>query len=320
MGGLSFMLAGVSKGYATLLMPKFDAGELLPHLQNGGLTGCFLVPTMISALLEHPQVSAVDYPQLRSIVYGAAPMTPALLERAMRVFRCDFMNTFGAGTEAGTQTLLSAADHRRALAGDHHLLGSIGRAGFGVELRLCDDDLKEVDQGQVGEVVTRSETVMSGYLGMPEETAQATPGGWFRGGDLARMDAEGYLYLAGRSKDMIIRGGENIYPVEIEAVLSRHPDIVEVAVAGVPDDRWGEVVHAWVVSREGLVNDDQLRDLCRPNLASYKHPIAYHYVTELPKNAAGKIVKGRLPGSTAQLSQAQAQPPSQSQSEAAGAH
>src|SRR3546814_707085 len=200
-----------------------------------------MVPTMISSVLAHPQVAEGDYSNLRTIIYGSAPMTPTLLRRAIERFGCDFINSFGAGTEAGLQAMLDQADHRAAIAGKEHLLGSIGKPATGVDLRIVDDDGNDVPTGVVGNIVTRSDSVMSGYLEMPEETAAAFRDGWFWGGDLAYRDEEGYLYLSGRSKDMIIRGGENIYPVEIETVLSARSEERRGGKAGVRPFRlrWG---------------------------------------------------------------------------------
>jgi len=292
--GVSAMLRGLAVAHTSVLLPQFDAVEVLRWLQSDQLTGVALVPTMLSSLLELPGVADHDYPVLRSIQYGAAPITPALLRRAMDVFRCDFVQMFGAGTEAGLQCSLSAADHRRALAGDEHLLSSIGRPALGVELRIVDAELRDVPLGEVGEIATRSDMVMKGYLDMPEETAEALRGGWFRAGDLARMDAEGYVYLAGRSKDMIIRGGENLYPIEIEAVLTEHPDVVEAAVVGKPDAHWGEVVVAFVVRRDPDLTEEALRVHCRQGLAPHKVPAEVQFVEAMPKNASGKVLKRDL--------------------------
>jgi acyl-CoA synthetase (AMP-forming)/AMP-acid ligase II len=205
------------------------------------------------------------------------------------------MNMFGAGTEAGLQTVLTPEDHRLALAGQEHLLGSIGKAGVGVVLRLCDDDLNDVPDGQVGEIVTRSDAVMSGYLNQPEETAKVLVDGWFRGGDMAWRDKDGYLYLSGRKKDMIIRGGENIYPVEIEDVLGRYPGVREVAVVGVPDDHWGEVVRAHIIlEADAALDEDEVRAFCRANLAGYKVPALFSVDPDFPRNASGKVLKRDL--------------------------
>lgn len=294
--GMAMIMMGVMRGYPNVLAPQFDAEQVLGWLANDELTGCFMVPTMLASVLDQPGVDENEYERVESIIYGAAPMPPTLLRRAMNTFSCDFIQAFGAGTEAGLQTLLSAADHRRALDGHEHLLGSIGKPSCNVDLRLCDDNLNDVPPGAVGEIVTRSDMVMSGYLDNPEASAQALPDGWFRAGDLARMDDEGYLYLSGRKKDMIIRGGENIYPIEIETVLFEHGAVKDVAVVGHPDEHWGETVAAYVVVEPGsdAPTDDALATFCRAKLASYKVPASYVWVDELPRNASGKVLKRNL--------------------------
>jgi acyl-CoA synthetase (AMP-forming)/AMP-acid ligase II len=294
--GQGMILMHVWRGFPTLVLPQFEPSAVLTWMQSGRLTGAFLVPTMVSSLLEHPGVSAGSYENLRSIIYGGAPMSPALLRRALEVFGCDFINAFGAATEGGLQSVLSSADHRRALAGAPHLLGSIGRPAFGVEMRIVDESGADVPRGEVGEIITRSDPVMAGYLEMPEETSRAIRDGWFWGGDLARTDDDGYLYLAGRSKDMIIRGGENIYPVEIETVLADHPSVAQVAVVGRPDEHWGEVVVAFVTGDPaGPAPDPEvLREHCRTHLAAYKVPVEVTVLDALPLNASGKILKRTL--------------------------
>jgi acyl-CoA synthetase (AMP-forming)/AMP-acid ligase II len=292
--GMIFM--HVWRAFPTLVLPQFDPAEVLRWMQSGRLTGVFMVPTMISTVLDRPEAATGTYENLRSIIYGGAPISPGLLRRAMETFGCGLINAFGAATEGGLQTVMGTADHQRALDGATHLLGSIGKPSFGVELRILDEEGRPVPRGEVGEIVTRSDAVMNGYLEMPEETGRAVRDGWFWGGDLARMDEEGYLYLAGRSKDMIIRGGENIYPVEIETVLSGHPAVGQVAVVGRPDEHWGEVVVAFVTTAEGRSTPDveELRALCRDQLAAYKVPVDFLVVPEMPLNASGKILKRRL--------------------------
>lgn len=292
--GMGLVVNCVIRCQTALILPQFDPAALLRWMR-AGLTGVFLVPTMVSSLLEQPDIDQGGFDSLRTIFYGAAPMSPTLLRRAMEVFDCDFFNGFGAGTEAGMQTLLTPEDHQRALAGEPHLLESIGRPGFAIDLRIVDEDMNDVQRGEVGEIVTRSDMVMSGYLDQPARTREAVVDGWFRGGDLAWQDEEGYLYLAGRRNDMIIRGGENIYPLEIESVISEHPDVLEISVVGAPDDHWGEIVKAFIVLRQGSVLDEAaVADLCRDRLASYKVPSVVRFVDELPKNASGKILKREL--------------------------
>ncbi|MEV0589950.1 class I adenylate-forming enzyme family protein [Nonomuraea cavernae] len=289
--GLGLVLNAICRGSASLLVPQWDPALLLSWFRRG-LTDVFLVPTMINSLLRQPDVSAADFATLRSVFYGAAPMSPDLLTRAMAMMDCDFYNGFGAGTEAGMQTVLTPEDHVLALNGHPHLLGSVGRPGYNIDLQIWDIDDNELPVGQVGEIVTRSDMVMSGYHGQPEKTAQVVVNGWFKGGDLGYLDDEGYLYLAGRKDDMIIRGGENVYPIEIEATLSAYPGVVECAVVGVPDPYWGETVRAHVVIAEGTgATAEDIQRFCRERLAKYKVPdqIRIHGDT-LPKNASGKVL------------------------------
>jgi acyl-CoA synthetase (AMP-forming)/AMP-acid ligase II len=291
--GIAGLASGISAGYTSVILPRFEASTVIRWLAEDQINVCFVVPTMINDLLTELGDRRPEFAALRAIIYGAAPMTPALLRRAVDTFGCQFIQLFGAGTEAGMQCSLSWADHQRALAGDEHLLGSIGRPAFGVELRLTDPELREVPVGEIGEITVRSGMLMTGYADLPEQTAEALRDGWFRAGDLARMDDEGYLYLAGRRSDMVIRGGENVYPIEIEAVLANHPSVAQVAVTGAPDARWGEIVVAFVVASEA-VSEDELRAFARQSLAKYKVPERVHFVASLPRNASGKIVKREL--------------------------
>jgi acyl-CoA synthetase (AMP-forming)/AMP-acid ligase II len=298
--GICGLLMGVSYGFTSLLLPQFDAATVLGFLREDRVTATFLVPTMISAILQQPGVEDAEYERLRLMYYGASPMSPALLRRAMDVFACDFLNAFGAGTEAGLQATMSPAEHRRAVDGHPELLGSIGKPSYGVALRLVDDEMNDVPDGEVGEIATRSDQLMDGYLDMPDETGRAFRGGWFRAGDLAYRDKSGYLYLHGRGKDMIIRGGENVYPIEIESVLAEHPAVAQAAVIGVPDDHWGEVVRAYVTAPGWAGTADELAaELtahCTAKLARYKVPAQFRLVEALPTNASGKILKRELRG------------------------
>jgi acyl-CoA synthetase (AMP-forming)/AMP-acid ligase II len=275
------------------VIPQFDTETVLRWLQSGRIQHAMLIPSMVISLLEHPKAHDSDYAGLRQIMYGGAPMAPAVIRQMVEVYGCDLFNGFGAGTEAAGQTMFRPADHRRALAGEEHLLGSIGKPIYGCDVKLCDADGNEVADGEVGEIYSRSNSVMTGYLGQPELSAQAVRDGWFHAGDLAWRDKDGYLFLAGRADDMIIRGGENVYPVEIEDVLSDHPSVLEVAVVGEPDDYWGEVVTAVVTLRAGTTFTlDELTEHCTGRLAKYKFPQRLVVVDELPKNQTGKIRKG----------------------------
>jgi len=222
-------------------------------------------------------------------------MPPSLLRRALERWpSCDFWNMFGAGTESGVQTLLRPSDHRRALAGEAHLLGSVGQPVLTVDMRILDDDGRELPRGVVGNIAARTECVMEGYLDMPEYTATALHDGWFWGGDRGWLDEQGYLYLGGRSRDMIVRGGENIYVAEIELVLTDVPEVADAAVVGRADERWGEVVVAFVEYRGASPTVESLEAMCRSRLAGYKVPVEYHVLPELPRNPTGKVRKNEL--------------------------
>jgi acyl-CoA synthetase (AMP-forming)/AMP-acid ligase II len=268
---------------------------VLGWLQSGQVRHAMLITSMVILLLEQPGVRDSKYEGLRSIMYGGAPMPTSVIREMSKVFDCDLYNGFGAGTEAAGQTMLRPADHRRALAGEEHLLGSIGRPVYGVDVKLCGPEGKEVPTGEVGEIYSRSDCVMSGYLGQPERTAKAIAGGWFHGGDMAWQDADGFLFLAGRSDDMIIRGGENVYPVEIEDVVSDHPAVAEVAVIGEPDATMGETVTAVVrLVGGGSLTYEELVLHCRGRLGGYKVPSRLAVVEDMPRSQTGKIQKGAL--------------------------
>ena len=289
--GMGCVYYGLARGFCSLILEQYEPEALLSWMQRG-LTGVLMMPTMLDSLLRLEGVRDHEYPKLRSIAYGGSPITPALLRDALDVFDCGFFNTFGAGTEAAGQAIFTPDDHLRALAGEEHLLGSIGRPMYGVELRLVDEQMRDVPHGEIGEICTRSDSVMSGYLGDPERTAEAVVDGWFRAGDMAYMDDEGYLFLASRKADMIIRGGENVYPVEIESVLADHASVHHVAVIGLPDDHWGEIVVAAIQPKPGHeVDADVLREHCRSLLAGYKVPERIYRLDDMPKSSTGKIQK-----------------------------
>ncbi|GAA3278514.1 AMP-binding protein [Dactylosporangium vinaceum] len=294
--GFGHVLYGLARGGASMIMPQWDADLALAWLGSGRVRHTTLVPSMIIQLLEHPKLAEADFSGLRSIMYGGAPMPTSVVRRMVEVFGCDLHNGFGAGTEAGGQLVLRPEDHRRALAGEEWLLGTIGRPAFGCDVRLLDPLGAEVPDGQIGVIASRGDTVMSGYLDRPDLTAAAVRDGWFVAGDLAWKDPEGFLHLAGRADEMIIRGGENVYPVEIEDVVGGHPAVAEIAVVGEPDPLWGQVVTAIVALRDGHAAPSaaDVKEHCRGRLASYKVPQRIVVVESFPRNPAGKIDKLRL--------------------------
>jgi len=276
---------------------SFDPLAILRLMRDARVTNTWLVPTQIVMLTDAVAAGAsADLPDLRHIVYGGAPFAPSELERALDVFGPVLVQLFGQGETPMTATVLPAADHAAARAGDRpERLRSAGYARPGMDVRILDEHDVEVPVGEIGEVCVRGPAVMLGYWQRPEETAAALRNGWLHTGDLGRVDEHGYVYLLDRAKDLIISGGSNVYAVEVEAVLAAHPAVRDVAVVGVPDRKWGEVVTAVVVSpTAGDALRDELEALCAGSLAGYKRPRGYVFVDELPRNAYGKVLKRAL--------------------------
>jgi long-chain acyl-CoA synthetase len=265
---------------------------MLDVVRDRGVTNTWMVPTQIVMLTdaaERAGVTGADLPTLRYVVYGGAPMTPAAITRALDRFGPVFVQLFGQGETPMTATVLRRQDHVP------ELLGSAGRARPGIEVRIVGDDGAPVPAGQVGELVVRGPSVMTGYWKRPEATADAIVDGWLHTGDLGRMSDDGIIHLLDRAKDMIISGGSNVYAVEVEDVLATHDSVAEVAVIGVPDDLWGELVVAVVVPAAGAELDVAALDaLARSRLAGYKVPRRYEQIEALPRNAYGKVPKREL--------------------------
>jgi long-chain acyl-CoA synthetase len=259
------------------------------------------VPVVLQFMLMVPGVDEADYSSLQVFVYGASPISEEVLARSVQMFKCKFWQAYGLTETTGAVVNLPPHDHD--LDGpNRHRLRSCGLPGPGVEIRIVDTDSaaegqpRDCAQGEVGEIWIRSPQVMLGYWNMADETAKAiTPDGWFRSGDAGYLDADGYLYIHDRVKDMIVSGGENVYPAEVENVLMGHPAIADVAVIGVPDDMWGETAKAVVVPAPGAeVTEQEIIDYARERLARFKCPTSVEWVDMLPRNPSGKILKKDL--------------------------
>lgn len=248
-------------------------------------------PSLIDMLLAEVRArdTAPDLSSLVEIAYGTAPITPVLLADALATFDCRFRQIYGNTESQSMISLLAPEDHRL----DHPHLASAGRVSFGWETRIVGPDGRPGAPGEAGELLIRGECLFRGYWRAPEATAEAfTTDGWYRTGDVARL-VDGYLYILDRAKDMVISGGENIYPAEVEAVLARHPAVGEVAVIGRPDARWGEAVHAVVVPVADLTEPDLIA-WCRDRLAHFKCPVSVEFASELPRTTTGKVLKREL--------------------------
>jgi acyl-CoA synthetase (AMP-forming)/AMP-acid ligase II len=254
------------------------------------VTDMLLVPTMIQLLVDHPEARDHDLTSLRSVVYGASPISPAVLERAMKtVPGAEFTQAYGMTELSPVATILTPADHE---AGH---LRSAGRAAPHAEVRVVDPAGAPVPAGTVGEVAVRGGHVMQGYWNKPEETAAALRDGWMHTGDGGYLDDQGYLYVVDRIKDMIITGGENVYSTEVENALAAHPAVAQCAVIGVPDDHWGERVHAVIVPHPGAsVTLEELRAHAKTLIAGYKAPRSLEIAQALPLSGTGKVLKREL--------------------------
>ncbi|GAA1028124.1 fatty acid--CoA ligase [Virgisporangium ochraceum] len=273
-----------------------DAGPaaLLPMIAGEKVRVAVLVPALIDIVLRSPGLDGADLSSLRLILYGSAPISVPLLTEATKRLGVAMEQSYGLTEVAGGATFLSPEVHERALAGETELLRSCGVADPGSELRVVDPStLDDLPTGSPGEVLIRSPQVMAGYWNRPEETAHSLlPDGWLRTGDVGYLDGAGFLYLVDRAKDMIVSGGENVYPAEVERVLVQHPAVAEVAVVGAPSQRWGESPVAVVVPEPGsTVDGDELVAWCRDRLAHYKCPVSVTVVEALPRNASGKVLR-----------------------------
>ena len=295
-GGIGYAMTGLSQGGHTVLMQQVAPAEIIAAIRDHRVTHGFFVPTVIQMLLDVPGVADMQLTSLDRMFYGAAPIGEAVLKRAIAVFGCGFSHVYGMTETAGTVVMLAPVDHDpdgpRA-----HRLRSCGLPMPWNELALIDPATgNRVATGEVGEIRIRSKVNMLGYWNKSEETAKTiTPDGWLCTGDAAWQDADGYVYIHDRFKDMIVSGGENIYPTEIENVLYDHPGVAAVAVIGLPHERWGETPRAFVVACDGFKpTEAELIAFTRERLAHYKCPTSVAFVTSLPQNASGKILKKEM--------------------------
>jgi acyl-CoA synthetase (AMP-forming)/AMP-acid ligase II len=290
-GGTGQGLRALKGGSMAVILKEFGVDAVLDAVVQHRVDKLFLVPSAMHAVLQHPSIGAADYSCLRYILYGASPIPAELLEAAMAAFGCGFVQMYGSTETSGTVTALSPDDHRDP---DH--VASAGLPLPGVEIAIVDEAGHPVPVGWPGEIAVRSVANMVGYWGLPEETGRTIAAdGWLRTGDVGRLGADGYLFVFDRVKDMIISGGENVYPAEVESAIFGHPAVGEVAVIGLPDARWGEAVTAVVARRPDMsVAAEEIIAWSRERIAGYKAPKAVHFVDALPRNPSGKILRREL--------------------------
>lgn len=280
-------------GGINVLLREFDIKRLLETIESQKITNIMLVPTIINIIMEYPGINNYDLSSLRGMYYGASPMSPAKVKQALEIFGPVLFQGYGQTESTGVLSILDKHDHVLAQTPEfEHRLASAGIPSIECEVRIVDDNGKDVNAGDIGEIVIRGENVMKGYWKNPELTAETIKNGWLHTRDMGRFDDQGYLYLIDRKSDMIISGGFNIYPAEVENVLNAHPAVSESAVVGIPDEKWGESILALVVLKSGQnTTEQELIDFCKARLASYKKPKHVEFVNELPKTFVGKILR-----------------------------
>jgi acyl-CoA synthetase (AMP-forming)/AMP-acid ligase II len=293
--GLGRLVGQLIVGGSCVTLAQFRPAAVIAAIEEHRISDIIVVPTMLQALLDEPSFTPQRVQSLDRIAFGAAPMPPDLLDRALAAWpHAEFFQAYGLTETAGAVCINLPGNHRPE-ARARGLLTSVGRAGLGAEIIVADESGRKLPRGEVGEILVRGPMVMQGYWRNPEASAAALRDGWLHTGDAGRMLDDGHLFIVDRLKDMIITGGENVYCAEVEAALRSHPQVAHAAVVGVPDARWGEAVHAVVVTTtEGSATADELRAWCRERLAGYKCPRAISFVRELPLSAAGKVLKNVL--------------------------
>ncbi len=296
MAGVLAGLIGWMQGATLTLSRDFVPAECLRTIQDNKITHAVLVPAMTIFCLQVPGIEKYDFSSFEMLLSGASPFPFEALKGALKAFGCKIGQVFGQTESAGIMTFLGPEYH--VLESDERrerIMKSAGKDMWQNEVRVVDEDDKDIMPGEIGEVIGRGPNNMIGYWKLPEATAAALKGGWLRTGDLGTVDEEGFIYIVDRKKDMIVSGAENIYPAEIENVLMSHPAIVEAAVIGVPHESWGESVKAIIALKSGgEATEDDIVSHCREHLAGYKIPRSIDFVDALPRNPSGKVLKTKL--------------------------
>lgn len=292
-GGTGLGIMALAAGLPGVILAEFNPDGVFDAVEHHGVTRFFIVPAALQMLLLHPRCASVDYSRLKYILYGAAPIPLELLRQCIKMFGAQFIQAYGMTETTGTICMLPPEDHDPE---GNARMRSAGKPLPGVEIRILGPDGQSVPTGEVGEVVTRSSNNMIGYWNLPEATARTmTADGWIHTGDAGYLDADGYLFIHDRMKDMIISGGENVYPAEVESAIFGHPAVQEVAVIGIPDQKWGETVKAVVVPKPGMsIEEADIIAWARDRIAAFKAPRSVDVIEALPRNASGKILRKDL--------------------------
>lgn len=291
-GGTGLGVMALASGLPGVVLSEFDPPRVFDAVENRGVTRFFIVPAALALLLNHPDCAKTDFSRIKYILYGASPIPLELLRECIAMFGAQFVQNYGMTETTGTICVLPPEDH--SVEGNQRMR-SAGKPLPGVEMEIRSPDGKALPAGEIGEICTRSSSNMLGYWKLPEATASTMKDGWVATGDIGYMDEDGYVYMYDRAKDMIITGGENVYPAEVESGIYGHPDVQEVAVIGVPDAKWGEAVKAVCVPKPGhTIDPDSIIGWARERLAGFKVPKSVDTIAALPRNPSGKILRREL--------------------------
>ncbi len=291
-GGTGLGVMALASGLPGVVLSEFDPPRVFDAVENRGVTRFFIVPAALALLLNHPDCAKTDFSRIKYILYGASPIPLELLRECIAMFGAQFVQNYGMTETTGTICVLPPEDH--SVEGNQRMR-SAGKPLPGVEMEIRSPDGKALPAGEIGEICTRSFSNMLGYWKLPEATASTMKDGWVATGDIGYMDEDGYVYMYDRAKDMIITGGENVYPAEVESGIYGHPDVQEVAVIGVPDPKWGEAVKAVCVPKPGhTIDPDSIIGWARERLAGFKVPKSVDTIAALPRNPSGKILRREL--------------------------
>jgi len=289
--GVNVGLLSLVQGSRGIVLGDVDPKEILRLFEAKDIAHAFIVPAVILFLLQQPGVREVDFSRLKKVYYGASPISDEVLLRAQETFGCEFLQVYGLTETTGSGTFLPPEDHDPKRG----RLRSCGKPAPGNEIRIVDGEGRDVPTGDVGEILIKSAVVMKGYWNKADATAKAIVNGWFHTGDAGFFDSDGYVYIHDRVKDMIVSGGENIYPAEVENAIFGHPAVADVAVIGVPDAKWGEAVKAIVVKKQGAgVTPAEIVAWARDRIAGYKLPKTVDFIEALPRNPTGKVLRREL--------------------------
>ena len=289
--GTNWGIWGYVFGCRNIIIADIDPGLILKLIEEEKIRSSLFVPAVILFLISHPDASTTDFSSLNFVLYGASPIADDTILKAQEIMKCDLFQVYGLTETSGAITIMLPEDHDPKKG----KLRSCGKALKGVELKVVDENGADLKPGEIGEVLSKSDLNMKGYWNKPDATKESIVDGWFYSGDAGYFDEEGYLFIHDRVKDMIVSGGENIYPAEVENALMSHEEILDAAVVGIPDEKWGETVKGFVVlSDSSSLDEEQIISYTRTQIAGYKCPRSINFIPELPRNPSGKILRREL--------------------------